>query len=467
MRRRELLKEAVAVCAGAYLARSVESPAYAAKRRGTEGSGPLRVHPRNPRYFADRSGRIVYLTGSHTWTNLQDGDASKPPFDFNAYLDFLVRHNHNFMRMWSWQATGAWIFPSISPHPWERTGPGNAVDGKPKFNLLRLNQAYFDRLRARVVAARNRRIYVSVMMFVGGNFEVPNELRRHPFHRDNNVNGIDADVDGDGSGRECVTMSDHPRVRAVRDIQVAYVKKVVDTLNDLDNVLFEIVNEGGTKDWDWFMVRLIKDYEKTKPKQHPVGLTGHGGESNDSMLASPADWFSPGASDWPDLRSDPRAVDGRKVSILDTDHIWGEGGSRVWVWKSFMRGHNPIYMDRIAALTGDSRGEIPGAEEVRTAMGHTRTIANRINLANMTPHNDLASTGYCLAQPGTEYLVYLPEGKQLRVDLSAARGTLSAQWFNPRNGKFDRAFRVEGGQAREFTPPDQNDWAIHLKARAR
>lgn len=34
--------------------------------------GALRVHPDNPRYFADDSGEAVYLTGSHTWANLQD-----------------------------------------------------------------------------------------------------------------------------------------------------------------------------------------------------------------------------------------------------------------------------------------------------------------------------------------------------------------------------------------------------------
>jgi len=35
-------------------------------------AGPLRLHPANPRYFADRHGRAVYLTGSHTWDTLQD-----------------------------------------------------------------------------------------------------------------------------------------------------------------------------------------------------------------------------------------------------------------------------------------------------------------------------------------------------------------------------------------------------------
>jgi hypothetical protein len=29
----------------------------------TPARGPLRVHPRNPRYFTDGSGRAIYLTG--------------------------------------------------------------------------------------------------------------------------------------------------------------------------------------------------------------------------------------------------------------------------------------------------------------------------------------------------------------------------------------------------------------------
>src|SRR5262245_30585599 len=63
-------------------------------------TGTLRVHPTNPRYFSDGNGRIVYLTGSHTWTNLQNAGDSDPPlrFRYGAYLDFLQAHNHNFFR---------------------------------------------------------------------------------------------------------------------------------------------------------------------------------------------------------------------------------------------------------------------------------------------------------------------------------------------------------------------------------
>jgi hypothetical protein len=242
---------------------------------------------------------------------LQDGFKGKT-------FDFIIHHNHIFIGMWSFQSTGAWIFPEIRPNPWQRTGPGNARDGKPKFDLTKFNDAYFKRLRERVEAAAKRGIYVSVMFFVGGNNDVPDEWERHPFHRDNSVNGVDGEADGDGKGTDLVTLSVHPKVVADRKLLLAYIVKVIDTLNDLDNVLFEVINEGGTKEWDWFIVRFVKEYEKSKPKQHPVGLTGHGRETNEEMLASQADWFSPGSREWPDLKTDLRPVEvsWRKVSIL-------------------------------------------------------------------------------------------------------------------------------------------------------
>ena len=68
----------------------------------------------------------------------------------------------------------------------------------------------------------------------------------------------------------------------------------------------------------------------------------------DALLAGPADWISPqndGVSG--DYQNDPPPADGRKVILSDTDHLWGVGGDFHWVWKSFVRGQNPIYMDPI------------------------------------------------------------------------------------------------------------------------
>ncbi|MFN6946982.1 MAG: hypothetical protein ACK4ND_18715, partial [Cytophagaceae bacterium] len=69
---------------------------------------------------------------------------------------------------------------------------------------------------------------------------------------------------------------------------------------------------------------------------------------NDTVFNSHADWFSPTVNSWPGndpYKVDPPVAGEGKVIILDTDHIWGIGDDRKWVWKSFMRGCNPIYMD--------------------------------------------------------------------------------------------------------------------------
>ena len=77
-----------------------------------------------------------------------------------------------------------------------------ALDGKPKFDLTQFDPAYFDRLRTRVQAARQRGIYVSVMLFEGWGLQFgPGAWEDHPFNPQNNVNGIDGDPNGDRKGR--------------------------------------------------------------------------------------------------------------------------------------------------------------------------------------------------------------------------------------------------------------------------
>lgn len=441
--------------------------------------GPLRVDPTNPRYFTDDGQRAVYLTGSHTWDNLQDMAETDPPaaFDFNAYLDFLAKHDHNFIRLWRWELV-SWDTKAnnektakrlaVAPHPWARTGPGQALDGKPKFNLDQFNDAYFQRLRARVQAAHHRRIFVSVMLFEGwGVQHVADAWKAHPFHPENNVNGLNGDADGDGRGFDVHTL----RTPAVTKAQEAYVRKVIDTVNDLDNVLYEIANESGaySTEWQEHFIRFIHDYEKGKLKQHPVGMTFQYARdskqrgANPNLFSSPADWISPN----PDAgkfnyRTNPPPADGRKIILTDTDHLWGIGGDAAWVWKSFLRGLNPIFMDPYRQVVLQE-GSDTKWDPVRRAMGVTRRLAERVNLAAMTPLPDLASTRFCLAQPGREYLVYLPQGGEVTVDVTVVSGEIEVEWFNPDTGETSPAKSASGGTSRTFKSPFASHAVLYLR----
>jgi len=440
-------------------------------------TGPLRASKANPRYFTNSSGQAIVLVGSHTWDNLQDMGQSDPPtaFDFDAYLDFLSKHNHNFIRLWRWELV-SWNTQAnreksprrlvCAPHPWARTGPGAALDGKPKFNLEQYDELYFKRLRQRVTAARDRGIYLSIMLFEGwGPQFVPDAWKSHPFNRANNVNNIEGDTNGDGKGLEVHALAD-PKITA---LQEAYIRKVIDTVNDLDNVLYEISNENHppSTQWQYHMIRFIHDYEKAKPKQHPVGMTfQYRGGKNAALFDSPADWVSPNpdADAGYNYRDNPPPAAGKKVVLSDTDHLWGIGGDVAWVWKSFLRGHNPIFMDPYKRDVLDG-GPVARWEPVRQAMGAVRRLADRMDLTAMTPTKDLASSGYCLANPGREYVVYLPKAGEVTLDLSAATGEFAVEWLNPQTGEATKAQNVAGGAKRSWQLPLAGDAVLHLKAR--
>ena len=436
--------------------------------------GPLHVHSSNPRYFTDGttnpdgSLRAVYLTGSHTWNNFQHNGVY-PHVDYDEYLDFLEKQNHNFVRMWAWEQGGwdPWSagYVIVEPVPYARTGPGSALDDKPKYDLTKFNDQYFERLRSRVAAAQERGIYISVMLFQGWSVEkkgqVGNPWQGHPFNQANNINGIDGDLNGDGEGPEIHTLSAPPEILR---LQQAYVRRVIDTVNDLDNVLYEIGNEmhPGSVAWQYRMIKFIHDYERTMPKQHPVGMTG-APIQNAALFGSPADWIAPTGKDG--YSTDPPAADGRKVIISDVDHVWPKQ-YRQWVWKSFTRGLSTAFMDLYGATRiGDKSVASFGFvgdwsaqhETVRRNLGYTRILAERMNLAAMTPRPELASTGFCLAEPGRQYLVYLPDGGEVRVDLSAASGSLTVEWFNPRSGETAQVQSTSGGQRRSYKPPFDGD----------
>ncbi len=446
--------------------------------------GPLRANPRNPRYFTDDSGEAIYLTGSHTWNNLQDMGKSDPPpeFDFDYYLQFLEAHNHNFIRLWAWDMLCTWDYAdTVRPFPWARTGPGLARDGKPRFDVTRFDDEHFTRLRTRVEAAQDRGIYVSIMLFEGWAVFRSNRTRldMHIFAKPNNVNGFDLEAsEEDGVLKDWITLR-NPRVIAAQD---AYVRKVVETVNDLDNVLYEICNEAGRHSHDWqdHFIAFIRRCEAELPKQHPVGTTGGMGTLNERHFASDADWVSPegwvpegqksgyreGTYTWGEAPHER----GDKVVLLDTDHLWGIGGDEVWAWKSFCRGYNVLYMDRCddfpAAFYEHEWWPERFNPFLRREMGRIRGFAQRMDLNAALPRNDLCSTGYCLADPGREYLVYQPGSGGFTVALEP--GSYQYEWHNPSTGEpaGEGELSAEAGP-RRFAPPFEGDAVLYLSARGR
>ncbi|HET9229201.1 MAG TPA: hypothetical protein VFR31_21155, partial [Thermoanaerobaculia bacterium] len=215
------------------------------------------------------------------------------------------------------------------------------------------------------------------------------------------------------------------RVPAITRLQEDYIRKVVETVGDL-GVLWEISNEspGESRDWQYHLIRFLKTLSP-----FPVGMTSCFPRGrNEDLFSSPADWISPNhRGGW---KRNPPPADGSKVVILDTDHLWGIGGDRAWIWKSFLAGHHPIYMD---PLDSD-----PRHEDARRAMGSTRRLAERLDLARMS-----------------ETVFYLPRGRG-KIPFEG-----EAEWIDPGTGVV-----IPAWVGRRVKAPFPGDAVLYLKSSA-
>lgn len=446
----------------------------------------------NPNYFVDSHGRAVVLTGSHTWNNLQDWgvNGNFHDFDFDAYVNFLRDHNQNFTLLWRTELPHFCSMPTgdvqdfdVREQPWLRTGPGLATDGLPKFDLTRFDQSYFDRLRARVMKLYQAGIYAGVYLFTGEwveSFRCAAGNDGYPFSGDNNVNGV---TDG-GSGDSSITMTEP---NAITDLQDAYVRKTIDTLSDVPNVLWMVSEEAPKESawWNAHLVDVVKSYEQTKAKKHPVGL-GVTNDSDDAALySSNADLVAPG------VRISPAASCGTgtpmcKVNVNDSDHsyysaMWKdpEQDVRNYFWENFAAGNSVVFMDPYntyypregrnlcaSPVDGFCSGVDTRWENARATMGYIRSYADRMDLIKMTPMPTLSSTGVALARAtavGSQLLVYSRSGGAFTVDLSFTKRPLAVEWLNPATGERITGGAVNGGSdSQAFEPPFSGDAVLYV-----
>ena len=412
-------------------------------------AGPLRVNPANPRYFFDSNGTAVYLGGTY----LPHEEIELGTSDFTNYLDFLQQQKHNFTRLWAWEQT-----PSTARNPlltlaYERTGPGLALDGGAKFDLRRFNQNHFDQLRARVVQAAQRGVYVSVVLFQSLNAtskkQQDNPWYANPLNRDNNINGINGDTNGNGVGDEAFTLA----IPAITTLQEAYIRKVVDTLNNLDNVLYEISADGplGNPVWQNYIINYLKSYQATKLNQHPIGIGHLSGTNTEDVFASPADWITFYGADL----NPPLAAGGKVLFLEANPSLLGDGSSYQSIWKSFTRGFNVIDRELDSLTPGIS-------DRLHGAITQSLAYSQMLNLAAMIPSDVICSSGYCLVKPGAEYLAYLPLGGRTVIDLSTAQQNFLVNWFNPITGQTVSGNTVSGGGQVTLTSPFNGEALLHL-----
>jgi hypothetical protein len=416
--------------------------------------GALAISPHNPHYFQTADGRSVVLIGDYTWGTFSDAD-----FDYKAQFATLQANGLNFARVWLWWGAEQFPPPDNKLHiePFLRPGPGKANDGRPKYDLSQFNPAFFDRLRDLCAAARQRGIFLQLITMDAWMLKHAHLWKLHAFHRDNNVNGVDGDPRNTGTGTDGQQGFCSMGNSKVIEFQKAYLRKLVDTVHDFDNLLIEIANENYySADWERHLCEFIREQERTKPHQHvlmPLDLLNH----------------SSVVQKW-----DPKVVRAallekrrlRQPLIFDTDWIINNNDDEVRkaMWTAVLSGGHFNYMDD--SLEFRANPVLDKRERLHRQIGYLAAFVKRLKPWEMQPDDTLVKSGFAFVMASASELVaYLPTGGSVTLDLGCLKGRLAARWFNPREGQFGDEFNLEVSQFCELKTPDAGEWTLLLSQR--
>jgi hypothetical protein len=122
------------------------------------------------------------------------------------------------------------------------------------------------------------------------------------------------------------------------------------------------------------------------------------------------------------------------------------------------------YADMAGSSSSGFTGSMDMSEKIQERHDLIRRIWNYFDtlpFERMKPRQDLVDNGYCLAEAGREYLVYLDKPGAVKIKLdSSARYT--AQWINAQNTSESRPARPTSPGTYE-TPPGGDDWLLRLR----
>ncbi len=145
----------------------------------------------------------------------------------------------------------------------------------------------------------------------------------------------------------------------------------------------------------------------------------------------------------------------------------GHGQSSDWVrrshWSIAMAGGYATYGDWSGGVAYYYTGE-PGPGEGAKQLKHLRRFFERLPFAELEPHDELTTTGFCLAEPPSHHVFYFPRGGEADIDLSGAAPCerLAATWFDPRTGQQSVGPAMKADRA-TITCPSQDDWVLHVR----
>jgi hypothetical protein len=467
------------------------------------------IDPQNPKYLLFRGRPLVLVSASEHY-----GSVINLPFNFEKYLDdATARHmtmTRTFLLFRELQSARNPSSPAkpespdyIAPFP--RTGPGQALDGEPKYDLDRWNPEYFDRLHRFLDAASKRGIVVELTVF--SNTYAPHIWALNPLRKENNLQGV-----GDVEWEDYTSLKNPALVQR----QTAFARKIIDETSGYDNVYYEICNEPGggvpghatpadVDAWQRQMASVLR--EELAQQGHPHLLAGqqaftYGAKNTFPQDAAFADKTVDIVNDHPlpettlaghvydmgnfmskELRLDQvagfckAAYPLPKPTVLDEDNAasmyrdtvgWTIHRKRAWT--ALMNGCHYDYID-FSITVGSESGTDASRREIRSWMQHLSDTMSSLDFIHSHPDTSwiagapahLVVSG--LAVGDRDLIAYLGDARELtdtmagapirgKLTLSLPPGSYDVSLYSPVTGQYSPAIHMRGGGRGEVDLPE-------------
>jgi hypothetical protein len=468
----------------------------------------VKINPENPRYLLFRGKPLLLISASEHY-----GSVINRPFDYEKYLDDAAAHNITMTRTFLFYRELQSARNPSSPckpespdyiAPFMRTGPGNAMDGEPMYDLDKWNPEYFDRLHKYLDSASRHGIVVELTVF--SNTYAPGVWALNPLRAENNLQHVGA-VDWE----DYISLKNPELVQW----QTRYARKIIQETSGYDNVYYEICNEPGggiaghsapadVDAWQTEMARVLRD--EMKLQNHPHLLSGQQAFTYSANNSFPMDATYAGTNfdivnDHPlpntqldgkvfdmgnfmskELRLDQvqgycrASVAHPKPTVLDEDNTasmyrdtTGWTIHRKRAWTGLLSGCHYDYID-FSITVGSEAGTPASRAQIRSWMQHLSNFMSSFDTIHSRLDNDWV-VSYpqhlvvsALSASNHDYIAYLADGRELSdpaagqpvsgvVSLLLPPGSYNVFLYSPVTGEYSPAIAVQGGKNIQLTLP--------------
>jgi len=270
--------------------------------------------------------------------------------------------------------------------------------------------------------------------------------------------------------------SDFPRDPADQE---RYVRYTLARLGPYWNVLFNVAGPEPNVGKKWMpdeeVVRLGRMIRDLDVFGHLLSVHNRTGDDP----YRDADWTSYG------VLQGPKTLDRARLSatllrnhhgakpLLAQETLWPGNINHPNYTETDIRKNAFVIMTAATALcfadmNGDSSTGFSGSMDLAEKVQARHDIVKRVwdffetvPFYRMSPRQDLVSAGFCLAEPGKEYLVYLE--KPGAVDVATEGGPYREQWIDARDPTKRRDVGMTADGKRLASPNEGEDWLLHLR----